>query len=124
MARETIEVANATQSAVSLPLHLATPHRFALVYTGIRVVDTCIVEDHFAKFHVLEAELHLLSKENSWFHKTGAYPLSSSETKNYDEVLRIDMQKRAVIPLYFCETRVVPVFVTRSHHSFTWSNLT
>ena len=72
MARETIEVANATQSAVSLPLHLATPHRFALVYTGIRVVDTCIVEDHFAKFHVLEAELHLLSKRNSWFHKTGA----------------------------------------------------
>ena len=61
MARETIEVANATQSVVSLPLHLATPHRFALVYTGIRVVDTCIVEDHFAKFHVLEAELHLLT---------------------------------------------------------------
>jgi hypothetical protein len=27
--------------------HPPTPHRFALVYTGIRVIDMCIVEDHF-----------------------------------------------------------------------------
>jgi ribosome production factor 2 len=47
------------------------PHRFALVYTGIRVIDMCIVEDHyFVKPHILTAELHLLSK-NTLFHEGG-----------------------------------------------------
>jgi hypothetical protein len=39
--------------------------------------------------------------------------LSSSDMK-YDEVLRVDMQIRAVIPICFCETQDV-VFVTCSH---------
>jgi hypothetical protein len=90
--------------------------------TGIRVADTCIVEDHFAKFHVLEAELHLLSeKKNYILFPRNRHEVFASDMK-YDEVLKICRAEASSDPSpgIFVKYLHVAVFVTRcSYVSFS-----